>query len=70
MQTRADSLGALRSWLECQPHLVNCRTDSNFLLRFLRMQKHKVMVMVCLLFMLCYCTRWRLVVWCWRSISL
>merc|ERR1719350_1657136 len=40
--TLADSLTELLSWVQSQPHLTNCRTDSNFLLRFLRMQKHKV----------------------------
>jgi len=40
--TRNSSLAQLLSWLKAQPHLRNCRTDSNFLLRFLRMQKHRV----------------------------
>lgn len=39
---KAESLAAVRSWLQSQPHLQNCRTDQNFLLRFLRMQKYKV----------------------------
>lgn len=41
-QVRDESLQALRSWIETQSHLRGCRLDSNFLLRFLRMQKHNV----------------------------
>lgn len=41
-QVRDESLAALRSWIETQSHLRGCRLDSNFLLRFLRMQKHNM----------------------------
>jgi len=41
-ETLEDSLFRLLSWLENQSHLKNSRTDRNFLLRFLRMQKHRV----------------------------
>jgi len=41
-ETCSKSLAELTSWLQDQPHLRNCRTDQNFLLRFLRMQKHQV----------------------------
>ena len=30
----------MRSWLLTQPHLTHCRTDRNFLARFLRTNKH------------------------------
>jgi len=41
-QVRISGLAKMRTWLKSQPHIHNCRTDSNFLLRFLRMQKHRV----------------------------
>jgi len=41
-QIRTSGLAKLRTWLKSQGHIHNCRTDSNFLLRFLRMQKHRV----------------------------
>lgn len=41
-QVRDESLQSLRSWIKSQPHLRGCRLDANFLLRFLRMQKHNV----------------------------
>lgn len=60
--TRAQSLSELRSWLQSQPHLVNCRTDDNFLLRFLRMQKYKVqkscLVLEKYLTMRCHHPKW------------
>ena len=30
----------VRSWVQTQPHLRHCRTDTNFLTRFLRTNKH------------------------------
>lgn len=38
---KAESLKEVRSWLSNCPHLCHSRTDANFLLRFLRIQKHK-----------------------------
>ena len=41
-QTRAQALAEVRCWLQSQPHLRNSRTDSNFILRFLRTNKFKI----------------------------
>ena len=38
-KTRKRALRELRDWLKAQPHISGCRTDNNFLLRFLRMRK-------------------------------
>ena len=38
-KTRKRALRELRDWLKSQPHISGCRTDNNFLLRFLRMKK-------------------------------
>ena len=38
-KTRKRALRELRDWLKAQPHISGCRTDNNFLLRFLRMKK-------------------------------
>ena len=35
-----ENVRELRSWLQTQPHLAQCRTDRNFLARFLRTNKH------------------------------
>lgn len=39
---RSLALAELRRWLKSQPHIKKVRLDSNFLLRFLRMQKFEV----------------------------
>lgn len=39
---RKHCLRDLRQWLKTQPQLVNCPTDSSFLLRFLRFQKFQM----------------------------
>jgi hypothetical protein len=39
---RKRALRELRAWLKAQNHISGCRTDSNFLLRFLRMKKFEV----------------------------
>jgi len=41
-EVRDSTLNEMKLWLQAQPHIHNCRTDSNFLLRFLRMQKFRV----------------------------
>jgi len=41
-EVRDCALNEMKLWLQAQPHIQNCRTDSNFLLRFLRMQKFRV----------------------------
>jgi len=41
-ELRDFALTELKDWLQSQPHIQNCRTDDNFLLRFLRMQKFRV----------------------------
>ncbi|GIY33315.1 leucine--tRNA ligase [Caerostris darwini] len=41
-ELRRRCLHELREWAKSQPHFVNCRLDSNFLLRFLRMRKYRV----------------------------
>ncbi|XP_054722055.1 alpha-tocopherol transfer protein-like [Uloborus diversus] len=41
-ELRRRSVNELREWVRSQPHFVNCRLDSNFLLRFLRMRKYRV----------------------------
>jgi len=41
-EVRACTLNEMKHWLQSQPHIHNCRTDDNFLLRFLRMQKFRV----------------------------
>jgi len=41
-ELRESALTELKDWLQSQPHIQNCRTDDNFLLRFLRMQKFRV----------------------------
>jgi len=41
-EVRESTLNEMKRWLQLQPHIVNCRTDANFLLRFLRMQKFRV----------------------------
>jgi len=41
-EVRDSTLGEMRQWLRSQAHIHNCRTDANFLLRFLRMQKFRV----------------------------
>ena len=35
-----ENVREMRSWLQTQPHLAQCRTDRNFLARFLRTNKH------------------------------
>jgi len=40
-EVRACTLNEMKHWLQSQPHIHNCRTDDNFLLRFLRMQKFR-----------------------------
>ena len=35
-----ENLREVRAWLLTQPHLTHCRTDRNFLARFLRTNKH------------------------------
>ena len=35
-----ENVRELRCWLLTQPHLAHCRTDRNFLARFLRTNKH------------------------------
>jgi len=40
--TRKKGLRELRDWIKSSTHFQNCRTDSSFLLRFLRMQKFQV----------------------------
>ena len=37
--TRKKALREMRDWVKSSVHFQNCRTDSSFLLRFLRMQK-------------------------------
>lgn len=39
---RKRALRELRDWLKNQRHIQNCRSDSNFLLRFLRMKKFEM----------------------------
>jgi len=39
---RVEAVEEVRSWLETQPHLKNCRRDGNFILRFLRTNKYKI----------------------------
>ena len=41
-KTRKRALRELRDWFKTQPHISGCRTDNNFLLRFLRMKKFEV----------------------------
>ena len=52
LKVRDSTLGEMRQWLRSQvgnfwinplfqAHIHNCRTDANFLLRFLRMQKFR-----------------------------
>jgi len=41
-EVRGSALNEMKRWLQVQPHILNCRTDANFLLRFLRMQKFRV----------------------------
>ena len=41
-QTRSQALAEVTRWLQSQPHLRNSRTDSNFILRFLRTNKYKL----------------------------
>ncbi len=41
-KVRKRALRELRDWIKSQSHISNCRTDSNFLLRFLRMKKFEV----------------------------
>jgi len=41
-EVRDSTLNEMKRWLQLQPHILNCRTDANFLLRFLRMQKFRV----------------------------
>ena len=36
------ALREMRDWIKSSTHFQNCRTDSSFLLRFLRMQKFQV----------------------------
>lgn len=37
--TRDQALDQFRQWIEKHPQIKNCRTDANFLLRFLRTKK-------------------------------
>ena len=39
---RVESVGEVQQWLKSQTHLKNCRTDKNFILRFLRTNKYNV----------------------------
>lgn len=39
---RAQSLAQFREWIAKHPHIKTCRTDSKFLLRFLRVKKFSV----------------------------
>ena len=39
---RRKALTEVRQWIKSQPHIKKMRLDSNFLLRFLRMQKFEV----------------------------
>jgi len=41
-EVRDSTLSEMKRWLRSQPHIHNCRTDDNFLLRFLRMQKFRL----------------------------
>jgi len=41
-QVRASSLADVRAWLRAHSVISNCREDDSFLLRFIRIQKHKV----------------------------
>ncbi|KAL1398158.1 hypothetical protein pipiens_009191 [Culex pipiens pipiens] len=41
-ENRAQSLAQMREWITKHPHIKKCRTDSMFLLRFLRMRKFSV----------------------------
>ncbi|XP_039451569.1 alpha-tocopherol transfer protein-like isoform X2 [Culex pipiens pallens] len=41
-ENRAQSLAQMREWIAKHPHIKKCRTDSIFLLRFLRMRKFSV----------------------------
>lgn len=41
-KNRKKALRELRDWLKSQAHISNCRSDNNFLLRFLRMRKFEV----------------------------
>merc|ERR1719211_860093 len=41
-KTRKKALRELRDWLKSQNHISGCRSDSSFLLRFLRMKKFEV----------------------------
>lgn len=41
-KNRKKALRELRDWLKSQSHISNCRSDNNFLLRFLRMRKFEV----------------------------
>ncbi|EDS43951.1 conserved hypothetical protein [Culex quinquefasciatus] len=41
-ENRAQSLAQMRDWIAKHPHINKCRTDSTFLLRFLRMRKFSV----------------------------
>ncbi|RXG72299.1 Clavesin-1 [Armadillidium vulgare] len=40
--TRSLALRQIREWVASNPSIIRCRTDSNFLLRFLRMKKFRV----------------------------
>ncbi|XP_038121911.1 alpha-tocopherol transfer protein-like [Culex quinquefasciatus] len=41
-ENRSQSLAQMREWIAKHPHIQKCRTDSIFLLRFLRMRKFSV----------------------------
>lgn len=46
---RQQSLDQMREWIAKDPYIKHCRTDSNFLLRFLRTKKYNVPVACALL---------------------
>ena len=39
---RVESVDEVQQWIGSQTHLKNCRTDRNFILRFLRTNKYNV----------------------------
>ena len=41
-KTRKKALAEVRKWIKSQPHFRRARLDSNFILRFLRMQKFEI----------------------------
>lgn len=42
--TRVQALNQMREWISKDPYIVKCRTDSSFLLRFLRTSKFNIQI--------------------------